>query len=76
MSCSCSSNQSPQIRSLSLFQQGHAESGGRDKVTATPWREIFTSPPVWGVIAGHVASNWGVYQLNSLLPTYLNDVLK
>ena len=30
----------------------------------TPWREIFTSLPVWGIVLGHAASNWGNYTLN------------
>ena len=41
-----------------------------------PWKSIFTSLPVWGVAAGHLASNWGNYQLNTLLPTYLSTVLQ
>ncbi len=60
-----------------FFQEsGHRESGGRPRVSRTPWRKIVTSPPVWALTAGHVASNWGNYQLNSMMPTYLNDVLK
>ena len=30
----------------------------------TPWRDIFTSIPVWSVVLGHSASNWGNYTLN------------
>ena len=41
-----------------------------------PWKSILTSRPVWGVAAGHLASNWGNYQLNTLLPTYLSTVLQ
>ena len=44
--------------------------------SGVPWKSIFTSRPVWGVAAGHLASNWGNYQLNSLLPTYLSTVLQ
>lgn len=49
-----------------------------DQMTSSgvPWKSIFTSRPVWGVAAGHLASNWGNYQLNSLLPTYLSTVLQ
>ncbi len=62
---------------LLFFQEsGHRESGGRPRVSRTPWRKIVTSPPVWALTAGHVASNWWNYQLNSMMPTYLNDVLK
>lgn len=43
---------------------------------SVPWRSLFTSGPVIGLIAGHVASNWGLYQLNTLMPTYLATVLR
>jgi len=59
-----------------MLTRGHAESGGRQKVEKAPWKDILTSGPVFGVVAGHLASNWGLYQLNTLMPTYLNDVLK
>jgi len=42
----------------------------------TPWRDIFTSIPVWSVVLGHTASNWGNYTLNQQLPTYLSNVLR
>ena len=34
------------------------------KKLVTPWRAIFTSAPVWGIVLGHTASNWGNYTLN------------
>ena len=42
----------------------------------TPWRQILTSVPVWGIVLGHTASNWGNYTLNQQLPTYLSNVLR
>lgn len=42
----------------------------------TPWRAILLSPPVWGLVLGHAASNWGNYTLNQQLPTYLSNVLR
>ena len=42
----------------------------------TPWRAILTSVPVWGIVLGHTASNWGNYTLNQQLPTYLSNVLR
>ena len=42
----------------------------------TPWRSIFLSPPVWALTVSHVASNWGTYQLNTMMPTYLSSVLR
>ena len=48
---------------------------GKERIQSVPWRSILTSKPVMAVAAGHLASNWGNYQLNSLLPTYLATVL-
>ena len=46
-----------------------------EKAKSTPWKAILCSLPVWGVTVAHVSSNWGNYQLNSMMPTYLHDVL-
>ena len=45
-------------------------------IKPVPWKKILSSSPVIAVAAGHLASNWGNYQLNSLLPTYLANVLQ
>merc|ERR1719342_541924 len=42
----------------------------------TPWKDILTSVPVWAIVLGHTASNWGNYTLNQQLPTYLSNVLR
>jgi len=42
----------------------------------TPWRSIFASIPVWSIVIGHTAANWGNYTLNQQLPTYLSNVLR
>ena len=47
-----------------------------DEKKPVPWKAILRSKPVIAVAAGHLASNWGNYQLNSLLPTYLATVLQ
>ena len=36
---------------------------------------MLTSKVIWAVALSHLASNWAVYQMNQLLPTYLSDVL-
>ncbi len=41
-----------------------------------PWKGLFTSKVGWSVACAHLASNWAVYQMNTLLPTYLSDVLQ
>ena len=50
--------------------------GGRQLVTGPiPWRSILTSGPVWGTFAAQLCSNWGTYLVQSILPTYLNDIV-
>ena len=43
---------------------------GRNKIKH-PWKEIFTSPPVYAIIASHFSENWGFYTLLTQLPTFL-----
>ena len=67
------------IESSIEVQQQHAKSSlGNEELDnkAVPWKAMLTSKVVWSVAIAHLASNWGVYQMNSLLPTYLNDVLQ
>ncbi|XP_071443502.1 sialin-like isoform X2 [Hetaerina americana] len=47
----------------------------KSKPIGTPWRAIFTSVPLWGLIAVHIGHNWGFYMLLNDLPKYMSDVL-
>ncbi|XP_031352877.1 putative inorganic phosphate cotransporter isoform X2 [Photinus pyralis] len=41
----------------------------------TPWKAIFTSLPVWAILATHCAQNWGFWTLLTEMPTYMKNVL-
>ncbi|XP_043503679.1 putative inorganic phosphate cotransporter [Polistes fuscatus] len=41
----------------------------------TPWKEIWTSTPMWALIIVHCGQNWGYWTLLTEMPTYLNSVL-
>jgi len=41
---------------------------------STPWRQIFTSVPVWAVAVAHFANSWGFYAMATCLPLYMHDV--
>ncbi|EFN85104.1 putative inorganic phosphate cotransporter isoform X2 [Harpegnathos saltator] len=41
----------------------------------TPWREIFTSWPMWAIILAHCGQNWGYWTLLTEMPTYMKKVL-
>jgi hypothetical protein len=61
-------------------QNGDVEGDGSQiEVTVSknvPWKSMLTSPVVFSVCVAHFTSNWGIYQMNSLLPTYLDSVLQ
>lgn len=58
------------------FSIAASAASGRRPSGPTPWRQILSSPAVWAVLAGHVSSNWGMYQLLTMMPTYLDNVLR
>jgi len=41
----------------------------------TPWREMFTSVPVWALAAAYFAQSWGFHILIVCLPLFMHDVL-
>nr|XP_050846218.1 putative inorganic phosphate cotransporter isoform X1 [Vespula vulgaris] len=41
----------------------------------TPWKQIFTSTPMWALIIAHCGQSWGYWTLLTEMPTYLNSVL-
>ncbi|KAK5641840.1 hypothetical protein RI129_010387 [Pyrocoelia pectoralis] len=47
----------------------------REKSPATPWKEILTSLPVWGLAAAYSAQNWGFSTLITNIPSYMAKIL-
>lgn len=41
-----------------------------------PWKQIFTSLPVWANIVSNFCECWGYFTMFTELPTFLNDVYK
>lgn len=41
-----------------------------------PWKDIFTSKPVYAISASHFAENWGFYTLLTQLPSFLKGCIK
>ncbi|XP_076437036.1 sialin-like [Babylonia areolata] len=48
----------------------------KDKPAGTPWKAIFTSLPVWAIIAAHTLGNYTYYMIMTQMPTYMKEVLK
>lgn len=40
-----------------------------------PWKKVFTSVPMYAIIAAHFTENWGVYTMITQLPAFLTEVL-
>jgi len=53
----------------------NTERGERARDREIPWRAIFSKGPVWAIIIGHFANNWGLYVLLSWLPSYFASQL-
>ncbi|CAH2014332.1 unnamed protein product [Acanthoscelides obtectus] len=43
---------------------------------ATPWRSIWTSTPLWALVAAQIGHDWGFFTMVTDLPKYMSDVLK
>eukprot|EP00795_Rhopilema_esculentum_P011968 gene11968-2550_t len=39
------------------------------------WKAMLTSGPVWGVILGNIANDWGLYTILICLPLFLMDIM-
>ena len=52
-----------------------AEQAERARDREIPWRAIFSKGPVWAIVFGHFANNWGLYVLLSWLPSYFASQL-
>lgn len=40
-----------------------------------PWRQIFSSGPVWGIIVANFCVDWGLYTYLTNIPTFFYEVL-
>eukprot|EP00112_Aurelia_sp_Birch-Aquarium-sp1_P022091 Seg611.11 transcript_id=Seg611.11/GoldUCD/mRNA.D3Y31 product="Vesicular glutamate transporter 1" protein_id=Seg611.11/GoldUCD/D3Y31 len=45
------------------------------KAVKLQWKAMLTSAPVWGVILGNVANDWGLYTILICLPLFLMDIM-
>ncbi|KAJ6644335.1 Sialin [Pseudolycoriella hygida] len=43
--------------------------------STTPWRDMFTSKPVWALIIAKICGDFAYFVDNTTLPKYMNDVL-
>ncbi|ENN75168.1 hypothetical protein YQE_08281, partial [Dendroctonus ponderosae] len=58
---------------LAYIQESINSTSMQSNSTQVPWKEIFTSMPVWAITVSHFAENWGFYTLLTQLPKYLKD---
>ncbi|KAI1241137.1 hypothetical protein IHE44_0009600 [Lamprotornis superbus] len=43
---------------------------------SVPWRPMLESLPLWAIVVAHFSYNWTFYTLLTLLPTYMNEILR
>lgn len=51
-----------------------AAGASTEKRLNVPWKEIFTSRPVWALLLTHTAECWGYWTLLTETPTYLKQI--
>lgn len=66
------SEEERQFIESSLSSSSGSHDGG---VIKTPWKQIFTSPPVIALIIAHSAHNWGFWTILTEIPSYMKSVL-
>ncbi|KAL6437426.1 hypothetical protein ACFW04_005133 [Cataglyphis niger] len=52
------------------------EDKNESKQKRIPWKEIFTSLPMWALIITHCSQNWGYLTLLTEMPNYMTGVIK
>ncbi|XP_046549719.1 uncharacterized transporter slc-17.2-like isoform X3 [Haliotis rubra] len=72
-------NQPSQVPSISTEEKSYIEASLRHRVQMSrvrriPWRSMFTSRPVYALMADNFLTNYGLYMLLTQMPTYFNDV--
>ncbi|XP_063242977.1 sialin [Bacillus rossius redtenbacheri] len=50
-------------------------SASHSRPKSVPWRQIFTSMPVWAIVITHTASIFGYFTIVNQLPTYMKYIL-
>lgn len=61
---------------LHYIQSALRESGTVETSSSrVPWKQIFTSLPVWAILAASFGNGWGISLLFAQLPTYMKNVL-
>lgn len=44
-------------------------------IHGTPWKEIWTSLPMWAILISHCGQNWGFWTLMTEIPSYMGHVM-
>ncbi|XP_076801686.1 sialin-like [Clavelina lepadiformis] len=61
-------------RERRFIEQSIGTYNDKDEMPAIPWKGIFSSTIFWGLFLGHFCSNYGVYNLLTNLPSYIDQV--
>jgi len=66
---------SPEEKQYIKSSTGRSVDNDQKKKQSIPWLAIFTSVPLWALLAAQVTNCWGFYVLLTKLPTYMKTVL-
>ncbi|XP_046659305.1 putative inorganic phosphate cotransporter isoform X1 [Homalodisca vitripennis] len=58
-----------------LMTQSVGQLKRRKDLPPTPWRYIFTSVPLWGLIIAQIGHDWGLFTIITDLPKYMKSVM-
>ncbi|KAJ8923274.1 hypothetical protein NQ315_001831 [Exocentrus adspersus] len=73
-------NSPAEHRGISVNEKQYIESSlGVDentKFVKTPWKEIFTSLPVWATVIAYLGQTWGNIIIQTEIPNYITGIMK
>lgn len=61
-------------RNYIMKSLGNDKNPQQPKFSEVPWKEIFTSAPVWAIIVAHFCESWGFFTLLTELPSFLKGL--
>ncbi|XP_012787603.1 sialin isoform X1 [Sorex araneus] len=76
----CLTSETPEThKTISQYEKEYILSSLRNQLSSQksiPWIPMLKSLPLWAIVVAHFSSNWTFYTLLTLLPTYMNEILR
>lgn len=62
-------------KELQYIKEATGATKNRDELPPTPWRDILTSVPLWGLVIAQIGHDWGLFTIITDLPKYMKSVM-